>query len=59
MPTLIIAPDINAETWLGAAGCASGSQTCAGTIPAFDPNPISASTNTSDASPGLFCRTLR
>ena len=26
-PVLIIRPDIIADTWLGAAGCASGSQT--------------------------------
>jgi hypothetical protein len=30
------------ETWLGAAGCASGSQACSGTMPALEPAPISA-----------------
>ena len=35
-------PLISAETWLGAAGCASGSHTCSGTRPAFEPAPISA-----------------
>ena len=37
--TLVITPLISAETWLGAAGWASGSQTCSGTMPAFDPAP--------------------
>ena len=32
-------PLISAETWLGAAGWASGSQTWSGTSPAFDPAP--------------------
>ena len=44
MPILIITPDITAETWLGAAGCASGSQTCTGQKPALVPKPTSAST---------------
>ena len=57
MPTLIIAPDISAEAWLGATGCASGSQTCAGTMPAFEPNPISASTKTAEQSAGLSLST--
>jgi hypothetical protein len=35
MATLVITPLIKAETWLGAAGCASGSQTWRGTSPAF------------------------
>ena len=43
MPILIITPDITAETWLGAAGCASGSQMCTGQNPAFVPKPASAS----------------
>ncbi len=34
---------MSAETWLGAAGCASGSQTWSGTRPAFAPKPTSAS----------------
>jgi hypothetical protein len=29
-------PDISAETWLGAAGCARGSQTWRGTTPAIE-----------------------
>ena len=37
--TLVITPLISAETWLGAAGCASGSHTCSGTRPAFEPAP--------------------
>src|SRR5215469_18290054 len=39
--TLVITPLISAETWLGAAGCASGNQTCSGTRPALEPAPIS------------------
>ena len=46
MATLVITPLISAETWLGAAGCASGSQTCSGTRPAFEPAPTSASSST-------------
>ena len=46
MPSLTITPDISAETWLGAAGCARGSQTCSGTRPAFEPKPTSARTKT-------------
>ena len=34
-----------AETWLGALACADGSQMCSGKIPAFTPNPNSASQN--------------
>ena len=44
-----MAPLISAETWLGAAGWASGSQACSGTSPAFEPAPISVSTTTSAA----------
>jgi hypothetical protein len=47
MATLVITPLISAETWLGAAGCASGSQTCSGTTPAFDPAPRRARPSTS------------
>ena len=50
MPVLIITPDITAETWLGAAGCASGSQTCSGKKPALVPNPTTASRNATLAS---------
>ena len=45
MPILIIAPDITAAAWLGAAGSASGSDTCSGINPAFVPKPTSASRN--------------
>ena len=33
------------ETWLGAAGCASGNQLCTGINPAFVPKPINESKN--------------
>ena len=52
MDVFRVAPDINAEAWLGATGWASGNQTCAGTMPAFDPNPTSASRKTSEQSSG-------
>ena len=39
-------PLISAETWLGAAGWASGSQTCSGTRPALEPAPSSTSRRT-------------
>ncbi len=42
MPVLIMTPLMSADTCDGAAGCASGSQTCSGTIPAFVPKPTSA-----------------
>src|SRR5574340_444540 len=45
MPIFIMTADINAETLLGATGCAFGSQVCNGTIPAFVPNPTKADTN--------------
>ena len=41
MAVLIMTPDMSAETWDGAAGCASGNQTCNGMIPAFVPKPKS------------------
>ena len=46
-------PLISAETWLGAAGWASGSQTCSGTIPAFDPAPIRARMKARPATPAV------
>src|SRR5512140_2368391 len=52
MPRLIITPDMSADTWLGAAGCARGSQTWSGTTPAFEPNATSASTNTTSRAAG-------
>ena len=45
MAVLSITALISAETGEGAAGCASGSQTCNGRMPAFAPNPKSASRN--------------
>ena len=57
--TFVITPLISADTWLGAAGCASGSQTCSGTSPAFDPAPISASANAPAATAGpAVCRRM-
>jgi hypothetical protein len=38
-------PDISAEMLVGAAGCASGSHTCRGTIPALTPKPRKKSAN--------------
>ncbi len=35
-------PDNKDDTCEGAAGCAYGSQTCKGTMPALAPNPIKA-----------------
>src|SRR5262249_9154360 len=46
MPSLTIAADISAETWLGASAWARGSHGCRGTAPAFDANPHRHSTNT-------------
>ncbi len=40
-----MAADIRADTGPGASGWARGSQTCRGTMPAFEPNPTTASTN--------------
>ena len=48
-------PLISADTGDGAAGCASGSQTCSGTIPAFAPKPNSASRNATEAQNGVRC----
>ena len=44
--TLVMTPLMRAETWLGAAGWASGSHTCNGTRPALEPVPISTRTRT-------------
>ena len=49
MPTLIITPDMRADTWLGATGWASGSHTCIGTMPAFEPKPTAARRKQVDA----------
>ena len=43
MPALTTAPLSTAEAGIGATGCASGSQTCSGTSPAFSPNPAISS----------------
>ena len=51
-----MAPDISAETGLGASGCAFGSQTWKGTTPAFEPKPTRASRKTSPRTPGERCR---
>src|SRR5262249_50362606 len=45
-------PDLSADTWLGAAGWASGNHTCSGTSPALDPKPTAASKNTAVRSVG-------
>ena len=50
-PSFTIAPLISAETWLGASGCALGSQTWTGTTPALAPKPRSARRNIADATP--------
>jgi hypothetical protein len=52
---LVITPLISAETWLGAAGWASGSQMCSGTRPALEPAPMSASRNTRPAAKASGC----
>ena len=46
MPVLIMIPDMRPEIWLGAAGCALGSQVWKGTKPALVPNPMKRSTKT-------------
>jgi len=43
---LIITPDMILEMWLGACGCAYGSQMCKGTMPALVPNPIKSNKKT-------------
>ena len=52
MPRLTIAPDISAETGLGASGCARGSQTWSGTAPALEANPMRTSTKAMERSAG-------
>ena len=39
MPTLVRTPDSSAEAGDGATGCAFGSHTCTGNMPAFAPKP--------------------
>ncbi len=55
MAVFSITPLISAETGDGAAGCASGSQTCSGTIPALAPKPNSASRKATEAQNGDSC----
>ena len=43
---LTIAALINAETGLGASGCARGNHACSGSSPALDPNPVRVNRNT-------------
>ena len=50
--TLVMTPLMSADTWLGAAGCASGNQTWSGTRPALEPAPSSASARTADGDGG-------
>ena len=52
MPILMTTPDMTAETWLGATGCAIGSQMCSGMIPHLEPKPKSASRKTALRKPG-------
>ncbi len=42
-------PLISAEMCDGATGCASGSQACSGTMPAFMPKPKKANANAIEA----------
>ena len=44
-------PDISAETWLGAAGWASGSHTWSGITPALPAKPAARRTNTTPRAP--------
>ena len=56
MAVLSITALRRADTGEGAAGCASGSQTCSGSRPALAPKPTSASTNAIEAQNGdRFC----
>src|ERR1039458_9376683 len=42
-----MAPDMSADTGLGASGCALGNHTWKGTAPAFDPKPTKVNMKTS------------
>ena len=53
MATLMLTPDMIAETWLGATACALGSQMCKGMMPAFEPKPTSDNTKIAVATPGV------
>src|SRR5258708_33784272 len=47
--TLVMTPLMSADTWLGAAGCASGNPTGSGPSPALDPGPSNVSAQTAEA----------
>ena len=47
-----MAPDMSADTGLGASGWARGSHTCSGTAPAFDAKPASARMNARERTAG-------
>ena len=55
---LTIAALINAETGLGASGCALGSHACSGSRPAFDPNPRTVSRKIALRGPGVRLSTF-
>lgn len=55
MAVLSITPLISAETGEGAAGWASGSQTCSGRMPALAPKPKSESPKAQEAQNGERC----
>ena len=55
---LLLITDIIPETWLGAAGCASGSQLWKGTKPALIPKPINPRINAIFASWGFSVKTF-
>src|SRR5512139_331051 len=46
MPSLTMAADMSADTWLGASAWARGSHGCSGTAPALDANPARHNRNT-------------
>jgi hypothetical protein len=52
MAVLSITPLISADTGEGAAGCASGSHTCSGRMPALAPKPNTASRKPTEAQNG-------
>ena len=51
-----MAPDMSADTGLGASGCALGNHTWKGTAPAFDPKPTNANMKTRARTPDARCR---
>jgi hypothetical protein len=54
MPVLIMTPDITAETWDGATGCARGNQMWSGNAPAFVAKPTSKSTSATSRATGAM-----